>query len=156
MKFKLISAFLPVFLLAACNSVNDKDIADEGGEDYYGSAAEAHVSSFPDFILPEGWSVTEENENYIRMDGGKYFVTLSYEEPQLANGLQDYNYLGVTEVGSNTFETYSRLVGPAEPQLLYALVMEESELYVEIAYGEEAIQDEEVLSILSSLTYPND
>ncbi len=132
MKSKLISAFLTMFLLAACNS-------------------EALVSNFPDFTLPDGWSITEENENYIRMDGGKYFVTLSYEEPQLANGLEDYDYLGVTEVGSNTFETYSRLVGPAEPQLLYALVMEESELYVEIGYGEEAIKEQGVLSILESI-----
>ena len=87
------------------------------------------------------------------MEGAQFFVTLSYQEPQLANGLDDYDYLGVTEAGSNVFETYSRLIGPAEPQLLYALVMESKELYVELGYGEKAIQDEDVISILSSLTY---
>lgn len=145
-----------MFLFVGCNSVNDEDIADEGGEDYYGPRVEAPVSNFPDFILPEEWSVTERNESYIRMNGEKYFVTLSYQEPEFANGLEDYDYLGVTEAGSNVFKTYSRLVGPAEPQLLYALVLEGKKLYVELGYGEDSMRDGEVLSILGSLTYRND
>ncbi len=138
---------MPMLLLASCSGV------DLRSQEVSETPPETLVASFPEVVLPEGWFVTEENESYIRMEGAQFFVTLSYQEPQLANGLDDYDYLGVTEAGSNVFETYSRLIGPAEPQLLYALVMESKELYVELGYGEKAIQDEDVISILSSLTY---
>jgi hypothetical protein len=155
-----------ILLLSACAVTGGGEDVSEGEavEDEVGTVEVENVEEMEEvspasgfeYVLPEGWYVEGEAEGSVVLKNGSLVVSFSYTGPQMANGLEDYDYLGVTEIDGREFETYSRLTGPQNPGvLIYSLVLslEEGNLYIGVGYGEDALEDEEVIEIISTVSW---